>query len=68
MLPTFRTPKPPSAREIDAATAKAGPLIVGVDMASAGNSMCVARHNADGTLTILEMHQWKHDIDLEPNP
>lgn len=60
----------PTDSEIAVATAKSEPsgtVIIGVDVGRDGSTSCVARHNADGTITILEMNQWKHDINLEPN-
>lgn len=41
--------------------------IVGLDVGRDDwTSECVARRNDDGTLTILELNQWKRTIDLEP--
>lgn len=43
------------------------PLIIGVDVGRDDwTSECVARRNDDGTLTIIELNQWKRTIDLEP--
>lgn len=41
-------------------------MIVGLDVGQDGwTSECVARRNDDGTLTIIEMNQWRHTIDLD---
>jgi hypothetical protein len=40
----------------------------GIDVGKDGmTSECVARDNGDGTFTILEINQWKHDLTLVPH-
>lgn len=42
-------------------------LIIGFDVGIDGwTSECVARRNDDGTMTILEMNQYRRTLDLEP--
>lgn len=43
-----------------------GRLIIGVDVGREDwTSECLGRVNADGTITILELNQWKRTIDLK---
>lgn len=61
----------PTDEQIAAATAMnepSGIVVIGVDVGRGGSTSCVARHNADGTMTILRLDHWKHDIDLEHKP
>lgn len=30
------------------------------------NTEVVCRQNGDGTLTLLQVNEWKHDLDLSP--
>lgn len=46
-----------------------GRLIIGIDVGREDwTSECLGRVNPDGTITILELNQWKRTIDLKPEP
>lgn len=70
MMPHFDPEWLKSQEEIDAQHQAAlddqSMLFTGVDFGTDGaNAEVIARRNSDGTITVLEINQWKHDIDLE---
>lgn len=43
-------------------------LYIGIDYGAGDtNTECICEHHVDDTVTILEVNQWKHEIDLTPN-